>query len=95
MAVAGPSYPPLPKLLRTAFNPFAVRARAMHRPPWLANANATCIWRWLSRQVEFSPFEEQKFAVASAQYFGIVGNGQLLLCTDDAPGPEVVEVSEL
>ena len=27
--------------------------------------------------VEFSPFEERKLAVATAQYFGVVGNGQV------------------
>jgi len=27
--------------------------------------------------VEFSPFEEQRLAIATAQYFGVVGNGRL------------------
>ncbi|CAN0504880.1 unnamed protein product, partial [Ectocarpus sp. 8 AP-2014] len=28
-------------------------------------------------QVEFSPFDGERVAVATAQYFGIVGNGRL------------------
>jgi hypothetical protein len=27
--------------------------------------------------VEFSPFDERRLAVATAQYFGVVGNGQV------------------
>lgn len=31
----------------------------------------------ITSQVEFSPFEGERHAVATAQYFGIVGNGRL------------------
>jgi peroxin-7 len=33
--------------------------------------------------VEYSPFEDDKIAVATAQHFGIIGNGRLYLLQVD------------
>lgn len=44
-------------------------------PPQLLRTDFNCF------AVRFSPFEEGKFAVATSQYFGIIGNGQLLVCS--------------
>ena len=38
-------------------------------------------------QVQFSPFEENKFAVATSQHFGIVGNGRLYIGALTEQGP--------
>jgi peroxin-7 len=44
---------------------------------------------WL-RQVQFSPFEENKLAVAAAQHYGIVGNGRLFVAGFGPGGASVL-----
>eukprot|EP00614_Pseudopedinella_elastica_P019904 CAMPEP_0172648774 /NCGR_PEP_ID=MMETSP1068-20121228/241448_1 /TAXON_ID=35684 /ORGANISM="Pseudopedinella elastica, Strain CCMP716" /LENGTH=311 /DNA_ID=CAMNT_0013463107 /DNA_START=66 /DNA_END=1001 /DNA_ORIENTATION=+ len=43
--------------------------------------------------VEFSPFEERRLAVATAQYFGVVGNGQVHVLEADERTGQLVEVA--
>lgn len=45
-----------------------------------------CIAGCVCLQVEFSPFEDGKLAVATSQYFGIVGNGGLHFLSLDERG---------
>jgi peroxin-7 len=41
-------------------------------------------------QVAFSPFEPNRFAVAAAQNFGIVGNGRQYVFVNDGRGLQIV-----
>ena len=41
-------------------------------------------------QVQFSPFEENKVAIATAQHFGIVGNGRLVVAGFSPTGAAVL-----
>ena len=43
------------------------------------------------RQVEFSPFHENRVAVATAQYYGIIGNGRQHILEMDGAG-QVLEI---
>lgn len=43
-------------------------------------------------QVEFSPFNEDRVAVATAQHFGLVGNGRLHVVHRTAVSGELSEV---
>ena len=47
-----------------------------------------------SQQVEFSPFDGEQVAVATAQYFGLVGNGRLHLVHRSAVSGELREVKD-
>lgn len=46
----------------------------------------------LREQVEFSPFDEDRVAIATAQHFGLVGNGRLHVVHRTAVSGELSEV---
>jgi len=46
--------------------------------------------RFCGYAVEFSPFEGRRLAVATAQYFGVVGNGQVHVLDHSGPVPTEV-----
>lgn len=67
----------------------------VRRRPYRYFAFSDHVHRWQTRetQVEFSPFQSERIAVATAQYFGLVGNGRLhVLDRGNLPAGGVHEV---